>query len=79
MLITDGGMFASARPLQSRKAANPMLVTPFGILMLFKPDWLRNAESPTAVTLPGITVEEHPEIRMFLEVRITALQFSLLS
>ena len=56
-----------------------MLVTLLGIVTLVRPEQPSNAEPPMLVTLLGIVELLQPTRRVFVDVSIIALQFSLLS
>jgi hypothetical protein len=56
MLVTLPGMLTEAKFVQPANADAPILVTLFGIVMLFKP-LLPNAYCPILVTLEGMLTE----------------------
>jgi hypothetical protein len=56
MLVTLPGMLTEAKFVQLANADAPILVTLFGIVMLFKP-LLTNAPPPILVTLEGMLTE----------------------
>ena len=62
------------RLLHSEKAPLPMDVTISGILIEVKPTQSKKALSPIFVTVFGMTVFEHPLIKVFELVSIIALQ-----
>ena len=56
MLDTLSGIMIFVSPLQLLKAFEPILVTPFGITMLFNSLQSQNAALPMLVTLSGMTM-----------------------
>jgi len=74
MLLTLLGNVSSVKPLQSQKAASPMLVTPFGNVSSVKPLQPSKAPYPMLVTLLGMTLFLHPAINVLVSVSIIELQ-----
>ena len=63
--------------MQPEKQRSPKLVTELGIVIEVKPVQPEKHRSPKLVTELGIVVFLQPEIIVFEEVSIIALQFSL--
>ena len=76
MLITLFGISILVRLLQYENAYEPILVTLFGISILVRLLQPWNADEPMLVTEFGIIVFLHPDINVFVDVFIIALQLS---
>ena len=78
ILTTLEGIVMLVRPLLA-KAARPIFVTLWGMVIPVRLSCPSNAHHPILVTSEGITVFWQPAIKVLLSFSIIALQFPLLS